>query len=175
MYSMSPLQDVLLPLFPLLHPILVFICFIYPSLYSPGQGVCCDSFTCMFVPDGAMNCSEENECAFSQTCKYPLFWFITAPCGIFLCVDAYANVFHKPSGGFRGCKCTPPLWRLVMYFCVNNYTSLSNDYAAVACSKNSQAQLHTLVLVPYTCTAVLDLIIFSLQRSTSHLQYSGRQ
>ena len=44
-----------------------------PSPYSPGQGVCCDSFTCMFVRNGSMNCSEENECAFAQTCKYPLF------------------------------------------------------------------------------------------------------
>ena len=37
------------------------------------------------------------------------------------------------SGGFRGGK--------VMYFCVHNFTSLSNDYAAVACNNNNQAQL----------------------------------
>ena len=48
-------------------------CSSIPLPHSPGQGVCCDSFTCMFVADGAMNCSEENECAFAQTCKYPLF------------------------------------------------------------------------------------------------------
>ena len=42
----------------------------------------------------------------------------------------------------------PPLWRLVMYFCVHNCTSPSNDYAAVACSNNNQAQF-THVSVPY--------------------------
>ena len=52
------------------------------------------------------------------------------------------------SGGFRGCKCTP-LWRLVMYFSIHNWTSPSNDYAAVACSNNNQAQLHTHVSVHY--------------------------
>ena len=67
--------------------------FIYPSPHSPGQGVCCDSFTCMFVADGAMNCSEENECAFAQTCKYPL---ITA---VSLCIEV----------GFI----TPPLHELI--------------------------------------------------------------
>ena len=40
------------------------------------------------------------------------------------------------------CKCTP-LWRLVMYFCIRICTSPSNDYTAVACSNNNQAQLHT--------------------------------
>ena len=34
-------------------------------------------------------------------------------------------------------------------FCVHNCTSPSNDYAAVACSNNNQAQLHTHVSVPY--------------------------
>ena len=55
------------------------------------------------------------------------------------------------SGGFRGgkggCKCTP-LWQLVMYFYVNNCTSPSNNYAAVACSNDNQAQLPTHVSVP---------------------------
>ena len=51
-------------------------------------------------------------------------------------------------GGVRECKCTP-LWWLVMYFCVHNCTTPSNDYAAVACSNNNQAQLHTRVSVPY--------------------------
>ena len=50
--------------------------------------------------------------------------------------------------GVRGHKCTP-LWRLVMYFCVHNCTSPSNDHAAVACSNNNQTQLHTHVSVPY--------------------------
>ena len=48
--------------------------------------------------------------------------------------------------GVRGHKCTP-LWRLVMYFCVHNCTSPSNDHAAVACSNNNQIQLHTHVSV----------------------------
>jgi len=39
--------------------------------------------------------------------------------------------------------------QLAMYFCVNNWTSPSNDYAAVARSNNNQAQLHTRVSVPY--------------------------
>jgi len=46
-----------------------------------------------------------------------------------------------------GYKCTP-LWWLVIYFCLHNCTSPSNDYAAVACS-NNQAQLHTHVSVLY--------------------------
>ena len=46
------------------------------------------------------------------------------------------------SGGYRGV-------RLVMYFCVHNWTSLSNGYAAMTCSNNNQAQLHTHVSVPY--------------------------
>ena len=33
--------------------------------------------------------------------------------------------------------------RLVMYFCVRNYTSPSIDYATVAYSNNNQAQLYT--------------------------------
>ena len=47
------------------------------------------------------------------------------------------------SDGFRGGKGgganAPPLWRRVMYFCVHNCTSPSNDYAGVACSNNNQA------------------------------------
>ena len=44
-----------------------------------------------------------------------------------------------------------PFWRLVMYFFthMHNCLSPSNDYTAVACSKNNQAQLHTHVSVPY--------------------------
>ena len=45
-------------------------------------------------------------------------------------------------GGVRGVQ-MHPLWQLVMYFCVHNFTSTSNDYAAVACSNNNQAQLYT--------------------------------
>jgi len=54
----------------------------------------------------------------------------------------------RVSGGFRGGK-APALWRLVMYFCIHNCTSPSKDYAAVACSNNNQAQLHTHESVPY--------------------------
>ena len=39
--------------------------------------------------------------------------------------------------------------RLVMYFCVRNCMSPSNDYATVAYSNNNQAQLHTHESVPY--------------------------
>ena len=56
------------------------------------------------------------------------------------------------SGGFRGHKGganAPPLRWLVMYFCVNNCTSPSNDYTAVECSNNDQAQLNIHVSVPY--------------------------
>ena len=54
-------------------------------------------------------------------------------------------------GGVRGVQMHPPLAasKLIMYFCVNNCTSPSNDYTAVECSNNNQAQLHTHVLVPY--------------------------
>ena len=41
------------------------------------------------------------------------------------------------------------LWQPVMYFCVNSCTSPSNDYTAVECSNNDQAQLNTHVSVPY--------------------------
>jgi len=56
------------------------------------------------------------------------------------------------SDGFRGVRGganAPPLRQLVMYFCLHNCTSSSNDYAAVECISNNQAQLHTHVLVPY--------------------------
>jgi len=39
-------------------------------------------------------------------------------------------------GGVRGVQMHPPL-AVVMYFCVHNCTSSSNDYAAVACISNS--------------------------------------
>ena len=51
-------------------------------------------------------------------------------------------------GGVRGVQMHPPL-AASNVFCVHNCTSLSNDYAAVACSNNNQAQLHTHVSVPY--------------------------
>ena len=37
----------------------------------------------------------------------------------------------------------PPL--VVMYFCIHNCTSPSNDYAAVACSNNNQAVTHSCI------------------------------
>ena len=43
----------------------------------------------------------------------------------------------------------PTLVAIVMYYCIHNCMSQSNDYAIVACSNNNQAQLHTHVLVPY--------------------------
>ena len=51
-------------------------------------------------------------------------------------------------GGVRGVQMHPPLVASNV-FCVHNCTSPSNDYAAVACSNNNQAQLHTHVSVPY--------------------------
>ena len=66
----------------------------------------------------------------------------------------FARLRHKISpsvadlGGGKGVQMYP-LWRLVMYFCVHNCMSPSNDYAAVACSNNNQAQLHTHISVPY--------------------------
>ena len=47
-----------------------------------------------------------------------------------------------------GVQTHPPL-AASSVFCVNNCTSPPNDYAAVACSNNNQAQLHTHVSVPY--------------------------
>ena len=43
------------------------------------------------------------------------------------------------SGGVRGVQMHPPLVANIMYFCVHNLTSPSNDYAGVACSNNNQA------------------------------------
>ena len=51
-------------------------------------------------------------------------------------------------GGVRGVQMHPPL-AASNVFCVHNCTSPSNDYAAVACSNNNQAHLHTHVSVPY--------------------------
>ena len=46
-------------------------------------------------------------------------------------------------GGGKG-GANAALWRRVMYFCVHNCTSLSNDYAGLACSNNNQAPLQFL-------------------------------
>ena len=60
-----------------------------------------------------------------------------------------------------------------MYFCIHNCTSPSNDFTAVACSNNNQAQLYTHVSVPYWSPDVwLDLellrdIQFGLLRAGS--------
>jgi len=51
-------------------------------------------------------------------------------------------------GGVRGVQMHPPL-AAGNVLCVHNCTSSSNDYAAVACISNNQAQLHTHVSVPY--------------------------
>ena len=51
-------------------------------------------------------------------------------------------------GGVRGVQMHPPL-PASMYFCLNNCTSPSNDYTAVECNNNDQAQLNTHVSVPY--------------------------
>ena len=51
-------------------------------------------------------------------------------------------------GGVRGVQMHPPLAASDV-FCVHNCMNPSNDYAAVACSNNNQAQLHTQVSVPY--------------------------
>ena len=51
-------------------------------------------------------------------------------------------------GGVRGVQMHPPLAASNAF--LHTYcTSPSNDYAAVACSNNNQAQLHTHVSVPY--------------------------
>ena len=57
---------------------------------------------------------------------------------------ALFTLAYLGGGGGKGGANAPPLWRLAMYFCIHNCTSPSNDYAAVACSNNSQAQLYTL-------------------------------
>ena len=54
-------------------------------------------------------------------------------------------------GELRGAQSTP-LWQLVMYFCVHNCTSPSNDYAAVACISNVTRHSYTL-----TCQFLTDL------------------
>ena len=51
-------------------------------------------------------------------------------------------------GGVRGVQMHPPL-AASSVFLRTNCTSPSNDYAAVACSNNNQAQLHTHISVPY--------------------------
>ena len=61
------------------------------------------------------------------------------------CITYYAVA---DLGGVRGVQMHPPL-AASNVFCVHNCTSPSNDYAAVACSNNNQAQLHTHVSVPY--------------------------
>ena len=67
-------------------------------------------------------------------------------------IIAYTFIFQVRSvadlGGVRGVQMHPPLAASDV-FCVLNCTSPSNDYAAVACSNNNQAQLHTHVPVPY--------------------------
>ena len=59
--------------------------------------------------------------------------------------------------GVRGCKCTP-LWRLVMYFCIHIWVSPSNDYTAVACCNNNQAQLHSSLLISWHLSRPIELL-----------------
>ena len=58
--------------------------------------------------------------------------------------------------GGKGGAFAPPLWLLVMYFCVHDCPSPSTDYTAVACSNNNQAQLHSHVSVPFTDLQTFD-------------------
>ena len=81
--------------------------------------------------------SEQVWWASAVPCIPNTIWLITRQTFVYpqRTTEFYAGV----SGRFRGCKCTP-LWQLVMYFSLHNCTSPSNDYAAVACSNNNQAQ-----------------------------------
>ena len=63
-------------------------------------------------------------------------------------VEDTGNLPVADLGGVRGVQMHPPL-AASNVFCVHNCTSPSNNYAAVACSNNNQAQLHTHVSVPY--------------------------
>ena len=69
-------------------------------------------------------------------------------------------------GGIRG----PPFGG---YFCVHNCMSLSNDYAAVTCSNNNQAQLHTHVSVPYQSLEVWLETCFEKFSLDFHVTRSG--
>ena len=62
--------------------------------------------------------------------------------------NLHSDVPVADLGGVRGVQMHPPL-AASNVFCVHNCTSPTNDYAAVACSNNNQAQLHTQVSVPY--------------------------
>ena len=49
---------------------------------SPQSGICCDSKTCMFVSANTnLVCSNQTECAYNQSCKYPFKHF-----GLCMCV-----------------------------------------------------------------------------------------
>ena len=48
----------------------VLLCTLLSS--SPQGGICCDARTCSFVLANASQlCSNQTECAYNQTCKYP--------------------------------------------------------------------------------------------------------
>ena len=90
----------------------------------------------------------------------PLVRYSVIPYSAFYSVPWTAVILNSSeiSGGFRGgrgvrggkgVQMYSPLAASIMYFCLRNCTSPSNDYAAVACSNNNQAQLHTHVSVPY--------------------------
>ena len=61
------------------------------------------------------------------------------------CYNVLYYFEHTPVADLGGGKGAPPL--VARY--VNNCTSPSNDYTAVECNNNNQAQLHTHVSVPY--------------------------
>ena len=77
---------------------------------------------------------------------------LSLACHIHSTSSGWSDIAKVSSGGFKGGKGganAPPFWGLVMYFCVHICTSPSNDYTAVACSNNNQAQLHTHASVSY--------------------------
>ena len=80
------------------------------------------------------------------SCKLYNLWCLSN-LKVYMSIEAKATSVAD-LGGVRGVQMHPPL-AASNVFCVHNCTSPSNDYAAVACSNNNQAQLHTHVSVPY--------------------------
>ena len=140
--------------FLLLYPTLVFhacnFTLLYPTLLFHGSTLTNNGCTSLYIT---------------------LLWLSFTPLHSTLVCHGSPSLYLTPVadlGGVRGCKCTP-LWRLVMYFCVRNYTSPSNDYTAVVCSNNNQAQLHTLT---YQFPRTRDASRYSVR--TASVTGSGR-